>query len=248
MTEFQPGKITTIDFPSAALGRSIKLSIYLPKDYTELFKHKVIICFDGRDFFSFGQLHRKYEKLREADKVEKAIFVGFHYETVDERRKEFHPQGSKAPQTVKAVTQEILPYIDQTFSTFKVGNSRILFGDSLAGSIALMTAFSYPRIFSQVGVLSPQFAQPMDQLIERCQFKELLNIWHVVGLEEERFNLPTTGEEADFLTPNRELHELLVQNNVTTQYQEFDGGHRWKSWQGLLEELLIYYLSDDISF
>ena len=111
-----------------------------------------------------------------------------------------------------------------------------------------MTAFSYPRIFSQVGVLSPQFAQPMDQLIERCQFNELLNIWHVVGLEEERFNLPTTGEEADFLTPNRELHELLVQNNVTTQYQEFDGGHRWKSWQGLLEELLIYYLSDDISF
>ncbi|MCU5746004.1 alpha/beta hydrolase-fold protein [Staphylococcus sp. SQ8-PEA] len=248
MTEFQPGKITTFEFPSDILNRNITLSVYLPKDYTELFKHKVVICFDGRDFFSFGQVHRKYEKLRKEEKIEKAIFIGFHYQTVDDRRREFHPQGDKAPQTVRAVTQELLPFIDNTFATYKVGHGRVLLGDSLAGSIALLTALSYPRIFSQVGVLSPQYAEPINQLVERCQFKEQLSIWHAVGLEEQKFNLPTTGAEADFLTPNRALHELLDKHNITTHYQEFEGGHQWKSWQGLLEDLLIYFLSDDISF
>jgi enterochelin esterase-like enzyme len=248
MTEFQAGKINKIAFKSEILERDVTLSIYLPKDYTSLFKYKVIFCFDGKDFFSFGQIHRTYEKLREANKVERAIIVGFHYETVDKRRAEFHPQGERTPLTVKAMAKEILPYVDQHFPTFKVGNGRILFGDSLAGSVALVTALSYPRIFSQVGVLSPQHDDVITELLERCQLKDSLSIWHAVGLEEEDFKLPTNGKQANFLTPNRELNQLLNSYNLSYHYVEYEGGHRWKSWKPLLNDMLTYFLSDNISF
>ena len=46
--------------------------------------------------------------------------------------------------------KEILPYIDMTFPTYKVGNTRLLIGDSLAGSIALMTAMTYPTILVEL--------------------------------------------------------------------------------------------------
>ena len=46
--------------------------------------------------------------------------------------------------------KEILPYIDATFPTYKVGNTRLLIGDSLAGSIALMTAMTYPTILVEL--------------------------------------------------------------------------------------------------
>src|SRR5699024_2873803 len=188
-----------------------------------------VFCFDGLDFFSFGRIHRSYERLREQNDVERAIFVGFHYEDVDKRRAEFHPQGARTHLTVKAVANEILPFIDRTFPTYKVGNARVILGDSLAGSAALMTALSYPRIFSQVGLLSPQHDEVIQTLIERCQFQEQLTIWQAVGLDEKDFKLPTTGKRADFLTPNRELKAIIESNNFTHHYLEFEGGHQWKS-------------------
>ncbi|MEQ7791641.1 esterase family protein [Staphylococcus nepalensis] len=248
MDHFQPGRINKIDFPSKILDRDVTLSIYLPKDFTELFKYKVIFCFDGLDFFSFGKIHRTYEKLWEANEIERAIFVGFHYEDVEKRRAEFHPRGIRTPLTVKAMANEILPYIDAQFPTYKVGNGRVVLGDSLAGSAALMTALSYPRIFSQVGLLSPQNDDVIQTLIERCQFQEQLTIWHTVGLEEDDFALPTTGKSADFLTPNRQLRTIIENSSITYHYTEFEGGHRWKSWKNLLDDLLKYFLSDNISF
>ena len=61
MDNFQAGRINKINFSSDILDRDITLSIYLPKDFTELFKYKVVFCFDGLDFFSFGRIHRTYE-------------------------------------------------------------------------------------------------------------------------------------------------------------------------------------------
>ena len=89
------------------------------------------------------------------------------------------------------------PFIDKTFPTYKVGNARILMGDSL-GSIALLTALTYPTIFSQVAMLSPHSDETVIDKFNKCiQYSEL-SIWHAIGLEEEDFALPTTGERANF--------------------------------------------------
>ena len=155
MTKYEPGQVNKISFSSTILQRDITLYIYLPKSYSDLFKHKVVFCFDGLDFFRYGQIHRLYERERKEGRIERAIFVGFQYEDVASRRVEFHPQGEKSADTVNAMAREILPFIDEQFATFRVGNARLLLGDSLAGSIAFLTTLSYPRIFSQVGMLSP---------------------------------------------------------------------------------------------
>lgn len=56
MGEFKAGKINKYILNSKILERDITLSIYLPEDFTELFKSQVIICFDGLDFFRFGRI------------------------------------------------------------------------------------------------------------------------------------------------------------------------------------------------
>lgn len=244
MSDFKPGKISTVNVHSVILDRQVTLSVYLPEDYSDLYKSKVIFCFDGRDFLRFGQLHRVYERLRKNNDIERAIIVGFHYESVEKRRIEFHPQGKKAAQTVQAVAREIFPWIDETFPTYKVGNARLLLGDSLAGSIALLTALSYPRVMSQVGLLSPHYDETVAALIRRCQFLNALSIWHVIGKEEADFELPTSGKRADFLTPNRDMYARLSETDVRYFYKELDGGHNWKTWKKELPELLKYFLSN----
>ncbi|MDT3920987.1 alpha/beta hydrolase-fold protein, partial [Staphylococcus aureus] len=140
---------------SNILNRDVTLSIYLPESYNQLVKYNVILCFDGLDFLRFGRIQRTYESLIKEARIDDAIIVGFHYEDVDKRREEFHPQGSRSHLTIQSVGKEILLFIDSTFSTLKVGNARLLVGDSLAGSIALLTALTYPTIFSRVAMLSP---------------------------------------------------------------------------------------------
>lgn len=244
MTDFQVGVVNRTQFTSQHLARDITLSIYLPEDYSPLENAKIVFCFDGRDFMGFGQIHRVYERLRQAGEVERAIFVGFHYESVTKRRVEFHPQGEKAAATVQAVVQEILPWVEQTFATHGMTEGRVLLGDSLAGSIAMLTAFSYPRIVNQVGVLSPHCDHVVEQLFQRCQFQEMLHIWHVIGKEELDFQLPTSGKRADFLTPNRALRDLIEASPAQYAYEKLDGGHNWKTWRTVLPQLLKYFLSN----
>lgn len=246
MSEFKPGKINKHQFYSDILEREVTISIYLPEDYTDLFKHQVIICFDGLDFLRFGRIQREYERLRKDQEIQRAIIVGFHYESVEKRREEFHPQGSRSHLTVKAIGKELLPFIDATFPTYKVGNARLLMGDSLAGSIALLTSLTYPTIFSQVAMLSPQYDDIIKEKLIDCETKEQLSIWHAIGLEEEDFTLPTNGKSANFLTPNRELNQLIKQYHVKYEYQEFDGGHNWKSWKPMLGDILKYFLDEEI--
>ncbi|WP_017637380.1 esterase family protein [Staphylococcus sp. E463] len=246
MSEFKPGKINKHQFYSDILEIEVTISIYLPEDYTDLFKHQVIICFDGLDFLRFGRIQREYERLRKDQEIQRAIIVGFHYESVEKRREEFHPQGSRSHLTVKAIGKELLPFIDATFPTYKVGNARLLMGDSLAGSIALLTSLTYPTIFSQVAMLSPQYDDIIKEKLIDCETKEQLSIWHAIGLEEEDFTLPTNGKRANFLTPNRELNQLIKQYHVKYEYQEFDGGHNWKSWKPMLGDILKYFLNEEI--
>ncbi|HDC3259749.1 TPA: esterase family protein, partial [Staphylococcus aureus] len=153
MLEFKAGKINKHVLYSDILNRDVTLSIYLPESYNQLVKYNVILCFDGLDFLRFGRIQRTYESLIKEARIDDAIIVGFHYEDVDKRREEFHPQGSRSHLTIQSVGKEILPFIDSTFSTLKVGNARLLVGDSLAGSIALLTALTYPTIFSRVAML-----------------------------------------------------------------------------------------------
>ena len=119
-------------------------------------------------------------------------------------------------------------------------------GDSLAGSIALLTSLTYPTIFSQVAMLSPQYDDIIKEKLIDCETKEQLSIWHAIGLEEEDFTLPTNGKRANFLTPNRELNQLIKQYHVKYEYQEFDGGHNWKSWKPMLGDILKYFLNEEI--
>lgn len=207
MSEFKVGKINKKIIHSDILNRDVTLSVYLPEDYTNLFKYQLIFCFDGLDFFRFGRIQRIYEQLREEQSIQRAIIVGFHYEDVEKRREEFHP----------------------------------------SGSIALMTAMTYPTIFSRVALLSPMYNENIKKKIDTCMNKGQLTIWHAIGLEEADFILPTNGKRANFLTPNRELNQLIKEDNIEYFYKEFNGGHHWKSWKPLLGDILLQFLGDPIN-
>lgn len=108
MGEFKAGKINKYILSSDILERDITLSIYLPEDFTELFKSQVIICFDGLDFSDLKDSAWIWTSKKRGT-YWTCYYCWFHYEDVEKRREEFHPQGSRSQKTIQSVVKELLP-------------------------------------------------------------------------------------------------------------------------------------------
>ncbi|MFC3420122.1 alpha/beta hydrolase [Salinicoccus hispanicus] len=239
--EMEPGKIHTINFESETLGETYEIQYYLPKNFSDLYKHEVIITFDSQDFFRYGQVERIYEKLRKNEEIERALIIGVPYPSVEWRNDYFSPNGAHHDDFVTFVARELISWVDANFPTLKVGTSRTLMGDSLAGSFAFSVAASYPATFSQALAFSPYVD---DAFIERFQSQMSLmhlDLYHTIGLEEDDF-ITISKEQADFLTPNRKLNDYLSSEPLEYTYRELDGGHVWKSWKPELEPALKHFL------
>lgn len=233
-----PGKINEVQFYSEELQEEMELLIYLPSRYSPLYKHNVIIASDGKDYFQLGRIGRVADQLMEEELIEPVIIVGVPYKTVEERRRLYHPEGDRRKAYSRFLTRELIQYIDETYPTFQMGGSRTLIGDSLAASISLLTAASYPNCFGNIVLHSPFVDEQVLEAIQSVKDPAALSIYHVIGKQETY--VPTTADgRLDFLTPNRELHELITERGFPYFYEELEGGHTWKSWQPDVRRALL---------
>lgn len=224
------GTLEDLEIQSSYLGDNIPLLVYLPPNYTPLSSYDLIICQDGKDYFQLGRIPRQVESLINDYEIREAIVVGVPYPSVAERRERYHPDGERAEAYRRFLAFELLPFLDNQFPTHQLASSRTLAGDSLAGTSSFLTALEYPALFGQVMMHSPYVDQYVLDAVQSHKHEQPLSIYHVIGSEETVVKL-TNGEEADFLTPNNELADLLKASPCNYSFRIFQGNHTWTYWQ-----------------
>jgi len=119
---------------------------------------------------------------------------------------------------------------------------RSLIGDSLAATVSLMTALAYPNTFGRVIMHSPLVNQAVIESVEKYKDVHAFSLYHVIGMEEKAVK---TGDGllTDFITPNRELHNLFKNKGFLTFYDELRGDHTWKLWQPDIKRALLQNFS-----
>ncbi|MCL6617207.1 MAG: esterase family protein, partial [Anoxybacillus ayderensis] len=135
---------------SQHLDEELSLPVYCSKPITPLYKHLVIIAQDGQDYFMFGKIGRVIDELGI-----RAVVIGVPYRNVSDRYEKYHPNGKKREAYMRFLANELAPLVDEHFSTYQMGATRILVGDSLAGTVSLLTAMTYPHTFGKVVMQSP---------------------------------------------------------------------------------------------
>ncbi|MED3648355.1 esterase family protein [Halalkalibacterium halodurans] len=236
------GKLYEETLTSHYLNDELKLMFYLPPNYTPLYSYDVLIAQDGQDYFQMGRIARQVETLIKDGEIRDVIVVGVPYKDVKQRRKRYHPKGEEMEAYTRFLACELVPYLDETFQTHPLSTGRTLAGDSLAGTVSLLTALQYPTLFGQVMVHSPYVDDTVLQAVRAYERGDTLSIYHRIGTEET--NVKTTnGEILDFLTPNRELANLIKTKAFTYDYDEFPGDHTWTYWQKDLAQGLITLFS-----
>lgn len=215
----------------------MQLLIYLPSQYSPLYKHTVLFASDGKDYFQLGKIGRLVDELMEDELIEPTIVVGIPYKTVKERRRLYHPEGDRHNAYIRFLAHELVPYIDEQYPTIQMGAGRCLMGDSLAASISLLTAAKYPNCFGKVILHSPYVDDSVLDAVQSVPNPAALSIYHAVGTKETA--VPTTADGIlDFITPNRELNKVIESRNFPYYYDELDGDHTWTYWQPDLRRAL----------
>jgi len=222
---------------SKELNEEIELLIYLPSTFSPLYKYNILIAQDGADYFKLGRIARFTEELLSNKEIENVIIVGIPYKDVQDRRRKYHPKGEQFNAYIRFLAHELVPYLDEKFPTLHMGHGRALIGDSLGGTVSLMAALSYPHTFGRVIMQSPFVNEDVKKAVEEFATPSLLSIYHQIGKQETEVET-TDGQVKDFITPNRELHELMKQKGFPVIYEEFDGDHKWTYWQPLLKEIM----------
>ncbi|MGZ4160937.1 MAG: alpha/beta hydrolase [Neobacillus sp.] len=235
--DYPKGTIKELTFHSLELGEEMQLLVYLPANFSPLYKYALLIAQDGRDYFQLGRIGRLADEFLYEREIENIIIVGVPYKNVADRRRKYHPDGDQNQAYIRFLAHELVPFLDQEYPTYHMGTTRALIGDSLGATVSLMTALQYPHTFGKVLLQSPLVDEQVMEMVENFTDSQLLDIYHVIGkLETE---VPTTdGNISDFLQPNRELSSVISKKSFTYFYEEFNGNHTWTYWQPDLRRAL----------
>ncbi|MDQ1147050.1 enterochelin esterase-like enzyme [Bacillus sp. SORGH_AS 510] len=235
--EFPKGSIKELTFQSKELGEDILLLVYLPANFSPLYKYSLLIAQDGRDYFQLGRIGRLADEFLFNKEIENLIIVGVPYKDVADRRRKYHPDGDQNQQYIRFLAHELVPFLDKEFPTYQMGSTRALIGDSLGATVSLVTALQYPHTFGKVLLQSPFVNQKVLEWVEEHLNPQLVEIYHVIGNQETEVKT-TDGQVKNFLIPNRELSSIISVKTPAYFYEEFQGNHTWTYWQPDLRRAL----------
>jgi enterochelin esterase-like enzyme len=236
--QFPRGSIKEYSFYSTELGEELPVLVYLPANFSPLYKYSLLIAQDGRDYFQLGRIGRLADELLHERQIENIIIVGIPYKNVDDRRKKYHPEGDQNKAYIRFLAHELVAFLDQEFPTYHMGSTRALIGDSLGAAVSLLTALQYPHTFGKVLLQSPFINNQIIEKVRNFTEPQLLQIYHVIGNKETEVKM-TNGEISNFLQPNRVLSTIFSEMPFSYFYDEFNGDHTWTNWQPDLRRALL---------
>ncbi|WP_092493954.1 alpha/beta hydrolase [Virgibacillus salinus] len=232
------GTMVDKEIESNYLNETMTLKLYQPESFSPLYKYHICIMQDGDDYYQLGRVATLSDKLHSNDEINNTVFVGIHYQDKYDRKKKYHPTGDQQHAYIKFLVHEVVPFLDDLLPTYHMGQSRALMGDSLAGTLALMTALKYPNTFGKVIMQSPYVDDTVTEAVKNAKNSHSIDIYHTIGTAETAVDT-TDGKQVDFITPNRRLNELLKDIGMSYTYHELEEGeHTWKFWQKDLKRAL----------
>ncbi|WP_124222591.1 alpha/beta hydrolase [Aquisalibacillus elongatus] len=231
------GTMVEKDIDSQYLNETLTVKIFKPENFSPLYKYHICIMQDGDDYFQLGRMATVSDRLHEQNEIENTIFAGIHYKDRHDRWDKYHPDGQNNDAYMKFLVFEVAPLLDKELPSYHVGSCRVLMGDSLGGTVSLMTALKYPNNFGKIIMQSPYVDETVTSAVKESTEVQSMTIYHTIGKDE--VEVPTTkGDKDDFLTPNREISEVLNERVSDYTYKELEGKHTWKQWQKDLPEAI----------
>ena len=219
---------------SQLLGYDLQYWVHLPKGYQEGLKYPVLYVTDGYWYKEQGRLLQITDRLLKRQKIKPVILVLVDAIGPDNRRDNRRELEFLCnPRYLDFYRQELVPVIDQNFSTDTTQQNRSILGVSFGGLNSMYFGLYGSDLFGKVGIQSPA-PHPCPDIFKAYQESPKLPIDIYLS----------TGTVNDTAPAARKLKRILEEKEYTITYREVAKGHDWSNWKPLLDDILLYFYSE----
>ena len=152
------------------------------------------------------------------------------------------------------VSEELVNYIDDKYSTIKDRTGRAITGLSMGGHGGLYLGFKHQDVFGAAGSMSggvdirpfPNNWEIARQLgtygeqPERWEKNTVINLLHLLTPDSLKIIIDC-GTEDFFYEVNENLHRQLLYRNIQHDYITRPGAHNWNYWANAVKFQMLFF-------
>ncbi len=187
-------------------------------------KYPVAYMFDGDSALQHGEMATSLHRLFQSDDVQAQPSIVVYLRGM-------------GPDFMAAVSEKIVPFVDQQYKTIADRKSRLVISFGFAGEAALMTVASNNKLFANAAVQSPlSFADSQRAIAEATKTIELPTTVH---LQWGRYDMFNPHENWDLRDISQSLVDEIKKNEqITVVGGMVNDTTDWSSWKNRYEEIL----------
>ena len=259
--------VKNINFYSKILDKDMGINVYLPKEYEKNSNPlPVLYFFHGRSgdeniIFDLN-INEKTDEMIKEGKIKPLIIVcpriensrGINSSSIS--KEVLSPGDSGIIINVGMYEdyfiKEVIPLIDNMFSTIKTKNGRYIGGISAGGYVALHNAFRHQEMFSKVGGHMPAIELTLEK--EDTPYFKDMSVWEKydpitiaknseISKELKVYLDAGNQDEGHFYEGCKVLQDILEKKQIISQNHIFIGHHNGEYIKSNLEKYLKFYNS-----
>lgn len=259
------GTIKRLSVPSAALGRAMPVSVYLPAGYTPASVYPVLYMFYGyggnQDSYFSNPLSMQLaaDRLIANGSIAPLIIVVPAYDNSFGVNATLAQQPESAGGSIGSYEDyligELLPYVESSFAVDRRRERRYIGGVSMGGFAALHLGLRHPDLFGKIGAHSAALWNygPADQFIGQRNWlyaspalraqRDPFLLAEGADLRGLKFYLDAGADDA-LRVQDQALHQLLVSRGAASEWHVGNGGHNMAYWSASMPAWLSFYGKD----
>ena len=236
--EARPGELREMAVQSRALGRPVKVTLYLPARFRTSASYPLLVVHDGSDFLQYASMKTVLDNL--IHRMDVAGLVAAFIDPGD-RLVEY----ANSPKHSRFLADELLPELETSLPLISNRSGRCLLGSSFGAVATLSAANRSPETWGNLVLMSGSFVftdlpvdhgggpafDPVVRFVNRYRARPRRVADRV---------FMTCGVYEPLIVPNRSMVHVFEGTGMTMRYTEARDGHSWENWRDRMQDALSY--------
>jgi enterochelin esterase family protein len=235
--EARQGALEELVFPSRALKRDTRITVYLPARFRATRRYPLLYVHDGGDFIAYAGMKTVLDNLIHRLDIPEMVVAFDH---PGQRLVEFADHEPHA----RFVADELVPWLEERYPLAAEPAARGLMGSSFGAVAALSTAVRYPERFGRLMLMSGSFAfTDIGPNPRGPVFEPVVAFVNAFRREPKRVAerlFVSCGRYESLIYENRSIVPILQSTGMDVRYVESRDGHNWQNWRDRLREGLAW--------
>jgi S-formylglutathione hydrolase FrmB len=244
-------KVDTVETFSPAMNKKIKAVVFTPDNYSQAGEYPVVYLLHGYSGNYADWSKQAAQNIGQIVDQNGLIVVcpdggysSWYFDSPVDAAMKYETY----------VARELVSWVDKKYKTIRKPAARAITGLSMGGHGALYLAFKNQDIFGAAGSMSggvdirpfpnnwdlPKRLGSYPKAPQNWESHTVINMLHLVTPNSLALIIDC-GTGDFFYQVNKNLHEKMMERNISHDFISRPGGHTWDYWNNAVKYQLLYF-------